>query len=48
VAVGWDSVAEAVQGAVLKATSVPDPALGASHLAIEEAVMNEYLVFLLG
>ena len=47
-AVGWDSVVEAVQGPVLKATSVSDPALGASHPAVEEAVVKEYLVFLSG
>ena len=47
-AVGWDSVVEAVQGPVLKAASVPDPALGASRPAIEETVMKEYLVFLSG
>ena len=47
-AVGWDSVIEAVQGPVLKVASIPDPALGASHPAIEEAVVKEYLVFLSG
>ena len=43
-----DSVAGAVQGAVLKAASTPDPMLGASHPAVEEAVVKEYLVFLSG
>ena len=45
-AVGRDLVVEAVQGPVLKAASVPDPALGAPCPVVEEAVMKGYLVFL--
>ena len=47
-AVGGDSVAESIQGPVLKAASAPDPVLGASHPAVEEAMVKEYLVFFSG
>ena len=47
-AVGEGSIAGAVQGTVLEAAFIPDPVLGASHAAVEEAVVKEYLVYLSG
>lgn len=46
--VGEGSFAEPVQGPALESAFVFDHALSTSHVAIEEAVVKKYLVFLLG